>query len=366
MNEYKNNKIKWVAVFTAIILLFIGVASALYLVLKPAENEPADVEGSEVESEVDDPIVMSFQEEGITLLSANLMTASESDVITKTLSATVNPSTADQTVSWSMAFANPNSTWAKGKNIEDYVTYTVSDSSTYLYISNSQPFGEQIVITCTCVANNSLSATCTLDYEKRITNVSFGIKEATAGTVSAINFSDNALTYTFSATPTYGVGTITPTGTTTCTYKFTDAFRKAIDYSYTFNGVVDALTGKVVSTSYDISDSLVMKAWGSYNVVRGAYNSNLGWLVYDHSALSSAYNTGSTYTYLESSVYTSAIAAQKAALQSYSGNVLEISYNFSSSNGNTYTTTKYVGMGTCNFPSLDASSVSLSKSAIVL
>ena len=52
-----------------------------------------------------------------------LNNTSEYDSVT--IQATVNPdNTTNKNVSWSVAFVNPESTWAKGKNVADYISVT--------------------------------------------------------------------------------------------------------------------------------------------------------------------------------------------------------------------------------------------------
>lgn len=333
--------------------LYYGLGS-----IQPTSNPTASVDDI-------DPLVINCESTSDIMLTSGVATTASDGTITKSLTASVQPEGAEAVFNWGIAWANASSAWASGKSVEDYVSIAMSDSSNRISLVCSQAFGEHIVVTATSAVDESKSAQCTLDYEKRIINFTIGIEEKTAGTVSAINFSDDTLEYTFTATPSYGVGTITPTGTTSVTYKFTDAFRNAINYTTVFNGLTDALTSTVDASSHDISDSLLMKNWASYNNVRGQHNNSLGWLVYDPSALKAAYGSNGTYSLLEESIYTTAISTQKKALQSYSGNVLQFTYSFTSSNGNTYNATKYVGKGTAEFSSLNVTSVSLNSSNLV-
>ena len=89
-----------------------------------------------------------------------------------TLTATVYPvSASDKTVDWTIAWANAESAWATGKTVTDYVTAQAqADGSTVCIVSCLQAFGEQIEVTVTSRANENATATCTLDYTKRLTN----------------------------------------------------------------------------------------------------------------------------------------------------------------------------------------------------
>lgn len=87
-----------------------------------------------------------------------------------TLMATISPETADnKAVDWSVAFANQSSSWAKGKNVTDYVTVMPSfDGALTATVNCLKAFGEQIIITVTSRANPRATAECTLDYARRI------------------------------------------------------------------------------------------------------------------------------------------------------------------------------------------------------
>lgn len=71
-------------------------------------------------------------------------------------------------VRWSLEFVNPNSTWASGKSVTNYVTATPkSDFTRTVTITNKEAFGEQIRLTATLENNSSKSASCVIDYVKR-------------------------------------------------------------------------------------------------------------------------------------------------------------------------------------------------------
>ena len=87
-----------------------------------------------------------------------------------TLMATISPETADnKAIDWSVAFVNQSSSWAKGKNVTDYVTVMPSsDGALTATVNCLKAFGEQIIITVTSRANPRATAECTLDYARRI------------------------------------------------------------------------------------------------------------------------------------------------------------------------------------------------------
>lgn len=131
------------------------------------------------------------EENGISLMSAQIATADYTDYgvstlaeTAYTLTATITPEDAfDKTVDWSIAFANPSSSWANGKTVTDYVTVTPSSNgSLTATVQCLQDFGEQIIVTVTSRNNSSAKATCTVDYVKRVKGVGFTSGAENSGT----------------------------------------------------------------------------------------------------------------------------------------------------------------------------------------
>lgn len=123
----------------------------------------------EQEENEDDPIpVEVIQANNISLLSSTATTAADGTT-SKTLTATVDNEDAKRLpYSWSVAFKNASSTWAKGKNISDYVTVEKSSASDLqATVTCKQAFGEQIIVTVSS-DYGSASASCTVDYKKRV------------------------------------------------------------------------------------------------------------------------------------------------------------------------------------------------------
>lgn len=68
-----------------------------------------------------------------------------------------------------MSFDDPSSAWATGKTVTDYVTVTpTSDGALTANVECLQDFGEQIIVTVTSRDNAEATASCTVDYAKRI------------------------------------------------------------------------------------------------------------------------------------------------------------------------------------------------------
>ena len=109
------------------------------------------------------PRAMVFRSAGATVSPYN----------TVTVHATVKPDNATvKTVDWSVSFVNASSSWATGKTATDYVTVTPeTDGSTTATISCLQPFGEQIRVTVTSRDKVTATASCTVDFAKRVDHI---------------------------------------------------------------------------------------------------------------------------------------------------------------------------------------------------
>lgn len=94
-----------------------------------------------------------------------------------TLVATAEPSYAVHTaVDWLVSFVNPDSEWATGKEATDYVTVTPeSDGALTATVECNEAFGEQIVITVISRANPSVKDSCTVDYARRVEDMTIYI-----------------------------------------------------------------------------------------------------------------------------------------------------------------------------------------------
>ena len=174
-----------IIILSVIITLLIGVLVASicmqgFTKLDPfglfAKDDPApdipggDFPGEEEKSEPEDVFVLNPVSTQLVKLLATAMPGAPYDEDHSVhLTATVEPEDAeDKTVNWTIAFANPASTWATGKTVTEYVTATpTEDGSLEADVKGLKAFGEQIVITCTSRANSAAKATCTVDYIAR-------------------------------------------------------------------------------------------------------------------------------------------------------------------------------------------------------
>lgn len=106
-----------------------------------------------------------------------LNNTSEYDSVT--IQATIKPDNAtNKNVSWSVAFVNPESTWAKGKNVADYISVTPQAvGSNIATVECLQPFGEQIKVIVTSESNVNAKAECKIDFAKRIVKAHMRMEE---------------------------------------------------------------------------------------------------------------------------------------------------------------------------------------------
>ncbi len=86
---------------------------------------------------------------------------------TYTLTATVQPDDAtDKAVSWDIAWNDPNSSWASGKAVSNYVTLSSNENTATVTLKAA--FGERAIITVSSESDPDVTATCTVDYIERL------------------------------------------------------------------------------------------------------------------------------------------------------------------------------------------------------
>lgn len=107
-----------------------------------------------------------------------------------------------QRFTWSYAFADNSSEWASGKNVNDYGSFAVSSDTKKLTVKAKQAFGEPIVITATSAVSLNASASCEMDYIKRVSSATFVVNKGGSNMFELGN-SNN-----FEIIPTYSVGTV--------------------------------------------------------------------------------------------------------------------------------------------------------------
>lgn len=175
LNQHvKSDKVKWIITGIALVLILAILGGVLAAVLtetnpkdwfeQPAgeETETPDVtdgDGNEMESGKVYPMPSS-------MIFAT--TAAESGI---TIKATVEPADAtNKSLTWSVEWVNPSSSWANGKNVSEYISLARNGQDTAT-VSCLKPFGEQAKIVVTSDSNPEAKAECTLDYKQRITGI---------------------------------------------------------------------------------------------------------------------------------------------------------------------------------------------------
>lgn len=161
-------KFKWIAVFTALILLFAGVISSLAIAIG---NKPVEVktEGQDVSAETEDnPMVLLTMGKATIFRAApevNKVDTPEQVYVSQTVTATITPSTVvDKYVTWSVAWANDAP--LKSSNISDYIKITdESQGNLTATVNCYKAFkGSKAVLTCTTRQGNK-TATIDVVYE---------------------------------------------------------------------------------------------------------------------------------------------------------------------------------------------------------
>ena len=169
----KSDKVKWVLTLFAFIIVAVmlaGIICGWFERKEETEEQPAEVVAD------GGMVVGNAQNGGVALMSARIMSIEYEDYgvnamadTAYTLTATIEPSDAtNKSVDYTAVWKNQNSTWAKGKDVADYVTVQqASEGSLNATVTCLQAFGEQVIITCTVTDNIDLQATCTVDYLRK-------------------------------------------------------------------------------------------------------------------------------------------------------------------------------------------------------
>lgn len=179
-NFKKSNKAKSIIVGIALVLSFVMIIGLCLQVFgqgkaKPSEWFKHDTEQSSPETPKDNASVEVKESEssGISVYSAAIPVAAYDEYgidmqAEKAYSLSVTYTPADTTfkqTTFSAAFKNPNSTWAKGKSVEDYVEVKQpSVGSTTATLTVKKGFSEQIIVSAVNTRHKDIKATVTVDY----------------------------------------------------------------------------------------------------------------------------------------------------------------------------------------------------------
>lgn len=150
-------KFKWIAVFTALILLFAGVISSLAIAIgnKPAEVKRGEQKNVSAATEDNPAVILTMGEAtlmGVKRAPEIGMTddTNEQVYVSQTVTATINPSTVvDKYVTWSVAWATDAP--LKDKDISEYIKVTdESQGNLTATVNCYKSFkGSKAILTCT-------------------------------------------------------------------------------------------------------------------------------------------------------------------------------------------------------------------------
>lgn len=116
----------------------------------------------------DELIFNTNNNENMTLTKKRYANASDDVLEVLSVTATINPDIAiEQSVTWEINWANSSET----KTISDYVSISPSSTEPKVNVTVIKSFPTQIVLKCTSVSNKNVSATCSIDCYKRLSEL---------------------------------------------------------------------------------------------------------------------------------------------------------------------------------------------------
>ncbi len=208
INHNKHHTIKWITAIALAFALLVGTFS--YIGIQSRKDDPSqNVPIVDQNQHTNQVVANNVSAQGIKLMATSTPTTTADDPFQITINATLTASGTDydNTLTWTATFKDPDSTWASGKSPYDYLTVSVASDKQSVLIDCDDAFGEPIIITATSVDNPACSASCQLDYVKRITNISnFYVNDGIYKNYARFNVSNTVF-----AEVEYSVGTLTPT-----------------------------------------------------------------------------------------------------------------------------------------------------------
>lgn len=154
------------------VLCAVCVLTTVLGVVFGMNHSSEDLNVSKDMSNQDNIVVSATEENGIMLTSGVATTAADGST-TRTLTAKLTPENAvGLLLDWSVSFANPESDWAKGKSVSDYVTVTpASDGANVAQVTCKQPFAEYVKVRATLRSDSEVYAECSVDYVKKLQKI---------------------------------------------------------------------------------------------------------------------------------------------------------------------------------------------------
>lgn len=258
----RSDTVKWVLTLIAFIVVGVLLAGLIAGWFDKKEELPV-VETEQATIQDGGMSVAPVSANGIRLMAAERVSdaaVSPQAETSYTITATIEPASARQNANWSLAWANGSSAWASGKTVTDYVTITpTEEGSLTATLACVKPFSEQVVLTVSAMGNAEKTATCTVDYQQRLTVNSLKLGGGTLSTTSCGFKAQVDETHTMEIDYSYSEGTIPYLGTSEDDYNeficagiaFTDEFMAAYNKA---NGSGEDLTKRMkrvnVSSEY--------------------------------------------------------------------------------------------------------------------
>ncbi len=164
----KTGKFKWIAAFVAIIMLVAAVITSVVILNNNGGASTPAITGNGGNSFIVTPDETNTMRLAVAPLAATDGISPLSGE-SYTVTATIQPASALQKADWSVAWSNAGSAWANGKTVTNYVTVTpTEDGSLTATVSCTAAFSEQIILTVKARANDTIKATCAVDYQQRL------------------------------------------------------------------------------------------------------------------------------------------------------------------------------------------------------
>ena len=162
----------------------------------PVQPDPPATDGKSS----DGAVISDGINNGISILSAKLpVSAYDANGVSVpadtvyVLTATVEPTfTTNRAVDWAISWTDPESAWASGKTVVDYITVSPSsDGALTAVVECKRAFGAQAVITVVSRDDSTLSATCFVDYTEKALGAEFHLCYVFGGPEQVFNGRDS-------------------------------------------------------------------------------------------------------------------------------------------------------------------------------
>ena len=343
------------AKITAIIALFLSLIVGAYVVLSLVFKSWNPVRWTETKQDQtdgtgdgnggdkdpsDDELVNSGENKGILLRSARIASEQFEDYgidaqanTAYSITATVNEDAADKSVIGSVHWKDDSSTWATGKNINDYVTLnqTVQYGLDFTFIVK-QAFSEPVMIKVASCMDSGIYGTAQVDHLKELKSFKAVLNPSYGTDIGRINVGENM--NTIEITPNFGEGTVEGTISNYKTTFTTNAyFRTELKSKLNAGNGTDSYSPaqKIITPGKDFKIN-----WsGTQGSVAGVggHSDVVGGLMYGGG------NSGGAYTIVNNFIVQRG-ATNAGGSASVTAGVVQIKYEITYSYGNEYSVVK--------------------------